>query len=69
MVQDDVEPDEDAGAAMSPSGPEASNGSVHQSSDFLLVFFHIAWAVVMCRNHRTGWCRTMWNLMRMLVQP
>jgi len=39
MVQDDVEPDEDAGAAVSPSGPEPSNGSVHQSSDFLLVFF------------------------------
>ena len=31
MVQDDVEPDEDAGAAMSPSGPKASNGSVHHS--------------------------------------
>jgi len=39
MVQDDVEPDEDAGAAVIPSGSEASNGSVHQSSDFLLVFF------------------------------
>jgi len=39
MVQDDVEPDEDARAAMNPSGPEPSNGSVHQSSDFLLVFF------------------------------
>ena len=46
MVQDDVEPDEVAGAAVSPSGPEASNGNVHQSSDFLLVFF----------QHSVGFC-------------
>jgi len=39
MVRDDVEPDEDAGAAVIPSGPEASNSNVHQSSDFLLLCF------------------------------